>query len=582
MAYEIHGACINCGRCSDVCPVKAPASTGLRYRIDPDKCVSCGACAEACRLGIIHPEGYIREVKLHDPVELRCDVLVIGGGAAGLIAAAKTAEEGKQVILLEKLPKLGGGSQFAQGLRMFSTRMEQEAGVPDQMDDYIRSALNTCRWEIDPRLIGNAFHALPECFDWMCSWADMSDWTVEINPFGQKSVNKNNGRDAGWFVTQNMEKRCREMGVQILTEHSAKKLVMEDGKVTGVVAEDAGGEVHISCRACLMATGNISYGDVLKRTLPSYYYADSYANSHRMPGNTGDHISMAEDAGISVDYDSVAAAYLGGMIAKGVEGPMMQLVDKGDALKVNKNGKRWINESVNSESAIWAQIRQPGCASFTILDKTLLDSPNEPPYMPVVNRSGRNIGEGIPGPDGKFSKAVSFGPPGGHGPGGPGGPGGSGGPGGAPVDKETALRRAAEYQGGHVFVGETLEELARNMGVPEETFLATVERYNALCHKGHDDDFYKLPNYLKPLQNGPFFAIRSHMATDGVFGGLDADENANVLSHGAPVEGLYCAGDTIGNRYINQGGEKLECINDFSWAFASGYLAGNKMLEYLG
>ena len=51
---------------------------------------------------------------------------------------------------------------------------------------------------------------------------------------------------------------------------------------------------------------------------------------------------------------------------------------------------------------------------------------------------------------------------------------------------------------------------------------------------------------------------------------------------GIPVEGLYCAGDTIGNRYINQGGEKLECINDFSWAFASGYLAGKKILEYLG
>ena len=55
-----------------------------------------------------------------------------------------------------------------------------------------------------------------------------------------------------------------------------------------------------------------------------------------------------------------------------------------------------------------------------------------------------------------------------------------------------------------------------------------------------------------------------------------------MLSHGAPVEGLFCAGDTIGNRYIHPGGEKIECINDFSWAFASGYLAGKKMLEYLG
>lgn len=574
MAYEIHGACINCGRCSKVCPVGAPASNGLCYRIDKDKCVACGACAEACRLGIIRPEGYVREVTLHDLVDLSCDVLVIGGGAAGLIAAAKTSETGKQVILLEKLPKLGGGSQFAQGLRMFSTRMEQEAGVPDQMDDYIRSALNTCRWEVDPRLIGNAFHALPECFDWMCDWAPVADsWEVKMSPFGQMTVNTKTGRDAGWFVTQNMEMRCREMGVRILTEHSAKRLVMEGGKVTGVVAEDAGGEVHISCKACLMATGNISYGDVLKRTLPSYYYADSYANSHRMPGNTGDHISMAEDAGITVDYDSVAAAYLGGMIAKGVEGPMMQQVDRGEALKVNKNGKRWINESVNGESSIWAQIRQPGCASFTILDDAILHAPSEPPYMPVVNRTGRNIGEGIPGSDGKFAKEVMMGPPGGHG-----GPGGPGKPQGDPADE---LKRAEQYQGKHVFVADTLEELAEKAGFPVAVFLETVKRYNELCKAGHDDDFYKLPNYLKPIEKAPFYAIRSHMATDGVFGGLDADENVNVLSHGEPVEGLYCAGDTIGNRYINQGGEKLECINDFSWAVASGYLAAKKMLAYL-
>lgn len=152
----------------------------------------------------------------------------------------------------------------------------------------------------------------------------------------------------------------------------------------------------------------------------------------------------------------------------------------------------------------------------------------------------------------------------------------------APADNETQLRNAENYLGGHVFVADTLEELAEKMGVPVDAFVSSVARYNELCEKGHDDDFYKLPNYLKPIRQAPFFAIRSHMATDGVFGGLDADENVSVLSHGKPVEGLYCAGDTIGNRYINQGGEKIECINDFSWAFASGYLAGKKILCYLG
>ena len=574
MAYQIHGPCINCGRCAGVCPVGAPGSNGLAYEIDREKCIACGACAEACRLGIIHPEDYVKEIRYHDPETRSCDVLVIGGGAAGLIAAAKTAEAGKQVILLEKLPKLGGGSQFAQGLRMFSTQMEKDAGVPDQMDDYIRSALNTCRWEINPRLIGNAFHALPKCFDWMTQWAPVKDsWEVKLSPFGQMTVNTKTGRDAGWFVTQNMEQHCRDMGVTILTECSAKKLLMEDGKVVGAVAQDDGGEIIIHAGAVLMATGNISYGDVLKRTLTVYYYADGYANSHRMPGNTGDHITMAEDAGITVDYESVAAAYLGGMIAKGVEGPMMLHVDRGEALKVNKNGKRWINESVNGESSIWAQIRQPGCASFTILDDAILHAPSQPPYMPVVNRTGRNIGEGIPGPDGKFSKTVMMGPPGGH--------GGPGGPPKAQGDPGDALRNAEKYDGKHVFVADTIEELAEKAGFPVEVFKETVARYNELCAKGHDDDFYKLPGYLMPIEKAPFYAIRSHMATDGVFGGLDADENGGVLSHGKTVEGLFCAGDTIGNRYINQGGEKIECINDFSWAFASGYLAAETMLEFL-
>lgn len=298
MSYFIHGDCINCGRCQQACPVGAPRPDGLQYTIDPTLCVSCGKCAEACRMGIIFPQGYVKEVTPHAPQTLSCQVLVIGGGGAGLMAAAKCAEAGKSVIFLEKLPKTGGGSQYAQGLRMFSSQMEREAGVPDQMDDYIRSALNTCRWEVNPHLIANAFHALPACFDWMCQWAPMREnWSVSVSPFGNKMVGINGGHDAGWFITQQLERRCRDTGVNLLTEHAAKRLLLEHGRVTGVVAENAGGTLEIHCQACLLATGNISYGPVLKRALPQYYYADCYANSHRLPSNTGDHVSLVEDAG---------------------------------------------------------------------------------------------------------------------------------------------------------------------------------------------------------------------------------------------------------------------------------------------
>jgi succinate dehydrogenase/fumarate reductase flavoprotein subunit len=146
-------------------------------------------------------------VEHHAPISKECDVVVIGGGAAGLIAAAKTAEEGKKVILLEKLPKLGGGSQYAQGLKLFGTKIEKEAGIPDQMDDYIRSALNTCRWELNPRLIANAFHALPQCFDWMCEWANMDSWALGPTPFGTMAVEPKTHHDAGRFITETMERR---------------------------------------------------------------------------------------------------------------------------------------------------------------------------------------------------------------------------------------------------------------------------------------------------------------------------------------------------------------------------------------
>ena len=121
MAYFIQGPCINCSRCKDVCPAGAPHSNGLAFEIDPSKCISCGACAEACRLGIIYPEDYVREIRLHAPTEKTCDVAVVGGGAAGMIAAAKAAEAGKSVILLEKCSKLGGGSRCASSHRSVKT-----------------------------------------------------------------------------------------------------------------------------------------------------------------------------------------------------------------------------------------------------------------------------------------------------------------------------------------------------------------------------------------------------------------------------------------------------------------------------
>ncbi|NTV91292.1 MAG: FAD-binding protein, partial [Clostridiales bacterium] len=120
-----------------------------------------------------------------EPIKLACDLLVLGGGGAGLTAAIKAAElSGKKVIVLEKLKKAGGCAIYAMGLRLFSTRWEAAAGIPDQMDDYIRSAMNTTRWELNPQLVANGFRSIPGFFDWLCTWASPEEaFEIKGSPF---------------------------------------------------------------------------------------------------------------------------------------------------------------------------------------------------------------------------------------------------------------------------------------------------------------------------------------------------------------------------------------------------------------
>ena len=109
---------------------------------------------------------------------------------------------------------------------------------------------------------------------------------------------------------------------------------------------------------------------------------------------------------------------------------------------------------------------------------------------------------------------------------------------------------------------------------------ATVERYNAMCDAGADTDFCKTPDGLKPLRNGPFYALRCTMATDGAFGGVPVNDRLQAMAaDGGVIENLYVAGDFASGRFINQGGVKVQIINDLAWAFASGFLAGEYAAE---
>jgi succinate dehydrogenase/fumarate reductase flavoprotein subunit len=121
------------------------------------------------------------------------------------------------------------------------------------------------------------------------------------------------------------------------------------------------------------------------------------------------------------------------------------------------------------------------------------------------------------------------------------------------------------YDAGIAHRSDDLADLARKMDVPESQFVATLQRFNEIAHAGVDSDFGRgrsaydryygdltvTPNpNLRPLDRGPFYAVKMVLSDLGTCGGLRADERARVLREdGTAIDGLYAIGNTAANAF---------------------------------
>ena len=136
----------------------------------------------------------------------------------------------------------------------------------------------------------------------------------------------------------------------------------------------------------------------------------------------------------------------------------------------------------------------------------------------------------------------------------------------------------AAVEAGIILKADTLEELAEQIGCEPAALAATVEAYNGYCAAGVDEGFGKAPEHLLPLGEGPFYAVVGTPVCYSTCGGLDINENFQVLAAdgSTPIEGLYCVGtDCIGvlfterRAYVTYGGAAN------GWGLTSGYLCGD-------
>jgi urocanate reductase len=486
-----------------------------------------------------------------EDVEATYDVVVLGGGGAGLTASITAAQNGAKVILVEKAGSLGGNTLIAgQGFnacdpeRQANTEMSEALlgqlksyldldpadfgafaevleTVKGQINDYIASGSTTLfdspelhmlhtymggkRTGLDGTVIEpdlelartfatNALDAL--------EWAESigAQWNDTTSTILGAMWPRSHGLANGNVITI-LTDAAKANGVEIVTDTRANELIVENGKVVGVKAttsEGANVTLHANS-GVVLATGGFSANAPMVVEYNNYWpgLSDTMPSTNA-PTITGDGIVMAK--AIGADLVGMGFAQLmpsshpvDGSLFSGIWGSAETQVF------VNKEGKRYVNEYAERD----------------VLSKAALEQTDGIFYIICDNKIAKNAD--VAGMEAK----------------------------------------------GNVVVADTLEELAEKLGIPADTFVETIERYNSFVDAQKDDDFGK-PLFGEKIDEAPFVATPRSPSLHHTMGGVKIDTNTHVIStEGNVIDGLYAAGEVTGGLH------------------AGNRLGGNAMTDFL-
>lgn len=470
-----------------------------------------------------------------DVTELEADVIIVGGGAAGLAAAVRLRALGRTVLLVEKAAYLGGAIAMSGGNQVVTgSKLQKEAGVTDDtpqlmMEDFRKNGndLNV------PELLALYAQNVGETTDWLHDYVGIAyDMEGGLHKLGEYSKDRELAYQTGGAgFAQTMGETAAKAGTVVLKSTRAEKLLLEDGKVAGVEAVSDGGMRYIlRGKAVLLATGG--YGanqEMLSEELAkSLYYGASMA--------TGDGVIMASAQGIDaatrlMEYGKrypngvevspgKAKSTIAGNIAAWTRG----------AILVNREGNRVVNEKASNRTILEAEVQQTGSMLYLLMDSDTFDT-----WKTKL------------GPAGLTEELIA-----------------------GYLEKNGQETPVFAY-------GETLTEAAAAAGVDAQALKATVEKYNGYVASGKDEDFGRDAEFMKqPIGKGPYYLIEQKPRFATTMGGLVINTELMVMNkEGSAIPGLYAAGEVVGGV---MGDDSPSGANN-GWALTSGKLAAESIYQ---
>lgn len=524
------------------------------------------------------------------------DVVVVGSGAAGLTAGLTAKLQGMKSLVIEKTDRYGGASAISGGaLWIPNNHIIKGAGVPDthelarqyldstigdRVPEELKEAYITRGPEMLRFLYNKTKHMRfqyakgysdyypekpgglsqgrsiePLIFDLtkMGSLANsMRRATLSTKGFTMNSyefhkvnmitrtlkgkttalklgarlvkskVTKSDPVALGEALIARLRLSLAEANGELWLSTAFKDFIMGKGRVIGIIVERDGQELKIEAkRGVVLSSGGFSHNQTLReKYLPSPTNA---AWTSSPEGQTGDILEPSVRIGATLDLmDKVWGAP---SVIDPQGHPFFLVADRGvpNMIVVDSAGHRFVNEAAPYHEFVDTMYKHQEVTKQAVPSWILIDASAKSRYI----FTGLFPGQAFP---------------------------------------------KSWFEHGVAKSADTIEELAKQMDVPAESLVATVNRFNDFARNGHDDDFYRgdsaydnyygdptLPNpNLAEIKKAPFYALRLYPGDIGTKGGLVVDKYARVIKeNGEPIEGLYasgnCSASIMGETYPGPG-----------------------------